>query len=84
MAVRSRKTIRPRWLVSAVAAGAALSVAVGLSTSFAEDPVPPPPPSTGTGIPQTYFGPPASTSFSENNESLVGPVQLLKSGTVDL
>lgn len=84
MAVRNRKTIRPRWLVGAVAAAAALSVAVGLTTSFAEDPVPPPPPSTGTGVPLTYFGPPASTSFSENNESLVGPVQLLKSGTVDV
>ncbi|MEJ7704107.1 MAG: hypothetical protein WKF47_10720 [Geodermatophilaceae bacterium] len=63
--------------------GSASLLAIGLGTSFAEDPVPPPPPSTGTDIPQTYFGPPASDSFSENNESLVGPVQLLKSGTVD-
>ena len=74
---------RARWLVRAVAIGSASLLAIGLGTSFAEDPVPPPPPSTGTDIPQTYFGPPASNSFSENNESLVGPVQLLKSGTVD-
>ncbi|MBA2553175.1 MAG: hypothetical protein H0V10_05685, partial [Geodermatophilaceae bacterium] len=75
---------RFRWLAAAIAGGTATSLAIGLGPSFAEDPVPPPTPSTGTGIPQTYFGPPASTSFSENNESLVGPVQLLKSGTVDL
>jgi len=75
---------RFRWLAAAIAGGTATSLAIGLGPSFADDPVPPPPPSTGTGIPQTYFGPPASTSFSENNESLVGPVQLLKSGTVDL
>ncbi len=77
------RRFRPRWLISAVVAATAVSLAVGFGTSFAEDPVPPPPPSTGTGIPQSYFGPPASTSFTENNESLVGPVQLLKSGTVD-
>ncbi len=64
-------------------AASVITLAVGLGTSFAEDPIPPPPPSTGTDIPQTYFGPPASESFSENNTSLVGPVQLLKSGTVN-
>ena len=82
MPAKSRR-FRARWLVRAVAIGSASLLAIGLGTSFAEDPVPPPPPSTGTDIPQTYFGPPASNSFSENNESLVGPVQLLKSGTVD-
>jgi len=82
MPAKSRR-LRARWLVRAVAIGSASLLAIGLGTSFAEDPVPPPPPSTGTDIPQTYFGPPASNSFSENNESLVGPVQLLKSGTVD-
>jgi hypothetical protein len=39
----------------------------------------PAPPSVGASVPLTYFGP----SPSETNASLVGPVQLLKSGTVD-
>jgi len=75
---------RTRWLASSVAVAVAVSLAAGLGTAFAvHDAVPPPPPSIGTNIPQSYFGPPASQSFSENNESLVGQVQLLKSGTVD-
>jgi hypothetical protein len=39
----------------------------------------PAPPSVGATVPLSYFGP----SPSEVNASLVGPVQLLKSGTVD-
>jgi hypothetical protein len=39
----------------------------------------PAPPSVGATVPLTYFGPPPS----ETNPGLVGPVQLLKSGTVD-
>src|SRR5215471_20103098 len=39
----------------------------------------PAPPSVGASVPLSYFGPPPS----ESNPSLVGPVQLLKSGTVD-
>ena len=39
----------------------------------------PAPPSVGATVPLTYFGP----SPSETNPSFVGPVQLLKSGTVD-
>src|SRR5947207_3084222 len=39
----------------------------------------PAPPSVGTTVNLSYFGPPPSTS----NQSLVGPVQLLKSGPVD-
>lgn len=39
----------------------------------------PAPSSTGTNEPLSYFGPPPSSS----NPSLVGPVQLLKSGVVD-
>jgi len=39
----------------------------------------PAPPSVGATVPLTYFGP----SPSETNPSLVGPVQLLKSWTVD-
>ncbi|HEV2728446.1 MAG TPA: hypothetical protein VGV15_00310 [Terriglobales bacterium] len=40
----------------------------------------PAPPSVGATVPLSYFGP----SPSEVNQSLVGPVQLLKSGTVDV
>jgi hypothetical protein len=39
----------------------------------------PAPPSVGATVPLSYFGP----SPSETNPSLVGPVQLLKSGIVD-
>src|ERR1700751_6309498 len=39
----------------------------------------PAPPSVGATVPLSYFGP----SPSETNPSLVGPVELLKSGTVD-
>lgn len=39
----------------------------------------PAPPSVGATVPLSYFGP----SPSETNPSLVGPVQLLKSGTID-
>ena len=42
------------------------------------DGVPPAPPSTGANIPLEYFGPMAS----EVNKKLVGPVQLLRSGTL--
>ncbi|HEV3202070.1 MAG TPA: hypothetical protein VGZ73_29430 [Bryobacteraceae bacterium] len=39
----------------------------------------PAPPSVGASVDLSYFGPPPSAS----NPSLVGPVQLLKSGTID-
>ncbi|HLN04364.1 MAG TPA: hypothetical protein VK335_34065 [Bryobacteraceae bacterium] len=39
----------------------------------------PAPPSVGAAVNLSYFGPPPSTT----NQSLVGPVQLLKSGPVD-
>jgi hypothetical protein len=39
----------------------------------------PAPPSVGTTVSLSYFGPPPSTA----NQSLVGPVQLLKTGPVD-
>ncbi|GLR71007.1 DUF7482 domain-containing protein [Agaribacter marinus] len=44
-----------------------------------EDDVAPGPPSVGADIPVTYFGP----APSDSNPRLIGPVQLLKSGTVD-
>jgi hypothetical protein len=48
-------------------------------SAFADDDVQPAPPSIGADVPLTYFGPPPSSVMPE----LVGPVQLLKSGTID-
>ncbi|MBA2700468.1 MAG: hypothetical protein H0U58_02045 [Chloroflexi bacterium] len=50
----------------------------GPSLISAADPLPPPS-NTGTGIPLTYQGPPPS----EIDRNLVGPVKLLRAGTVD-
>ena len=78
---------RARWrragFVVAACTFPVTALALGILPSQADNPVPPEPPSTGTEIPQTYFGPPASESFSESNESLVGPVELLKAGTTN-
>jgi len=74
---------RAGWVTAALLSIPVSALALGAVPSQADDPVPPEPPSTGTDIPGTYFGPPASKSFSENNESLVGPVKLLKAGTID-
>ena len=44
----------------------------------------PPPSNIGTGVPITYQGPPASQVQEDpRGRALVGPVQLLRSGTVD-
>jgi hypothetical protein len=45
-----------------------------------DDDVAPAPPSIGAAVPLTYFGPAPSTVQKE----LVGPVQLLRSGTIDM
>ena len=45
-------------------------------------PTPPAPPSTGADVPQTYFGPPPTRSFSEGQQFLRGPQQLLRSGKI--
>ncbi len=47
--------------------------------AFADD-VTPPPPSVGTNVPASYFGP----FPSQIDRKLVGPVQLLRSGTLDV
>lgn len=57
-----------------VAAGSMCALAQGI-----ED-VTPSPPSIGADVPVTYFGPPPSSVKPE----LVGPVQLLRSGEIDL
>jgi len=51
----------------------------GLMEGVGDD-VQPAPPSIGADIPLTYFGPPPSAVQRE----LIGPFQLLKSGTVDI
>jgi hypothetical protein len=64
-----------------VALAAALFAAGGAPASAQEiDEVAPSPPSIGADIPVTYFGPPPSSVEPE----LVGPVQLLRSGELDL
>jgi hypothetical protein len=61
-------------LVLALTAMAALA-----SSALAQD-ITPPPPSVGTNVPATYFGP----FPSQIDRKLVGPVQLLRSGTLDV
>jgi len=51
--------------------------------SLAQVIAPPADPAVGAAVPQSYFGPPPSTSFSPGSRYLVGPQQLLKSGTID-
>ena len=57
---------------------AALIAGPNLVSVIAADPLPPDS-NIGTGIPLTYQGPPPS----EVNKNLVGPVKLLRAGTVD-
>ena len=58
---------------------AVLLAALGIVVAQGGDDTQPAPPSIGADIPLTYFGPAPSSVQKE----LVGPVQLLKSGTVD-
>ncbi len=57
----------------------ALTLGVGAATLAQSDDVAPAPASIGADIPLTYFGPPPSSVQKE----LVGPLQLLNSGTLD-
>lgn len=72
-----RRARRSLTLVGGLAA-ASLLAGQTLMPVFGADPLPPPS-STGTGIPLTYQGPPPA----EVNKNLVGPVKLLRAGTVD-
>ncbi|MDQ3067757.1 MAG: hypothetical protein M3R12_11515 [Actinomycetota bacterium] len=67
---------RFRWFLLLVALSTALLAA---SPSSAVD-IPPAPPSVGTAVPLSYFGP----TPSQVDKRLVGPVQLLRSGELDL
>ncbi len=64
-----------------LAQAAALAALVGSATSALaqDDDVQPAPPSIGADVPLTYFGP----APSQVQRELIGPYQLLKSGTVD-
>eukprot|EP00243_Klebsormidium_subtile_P002509 TRINITY_DN15009_c0_g1_i1.p1 TRINITY_DN15009_c0_g1~~TRINITY_DN15009_c0_g1_i1.p1 ORF type:complete len:438 (+),score=105.78 TRINITY_DN15009_c0_g1_i1:131-1444(+) len=59
---------------------AAASRAFGASRSLFEAEIQPAPASIGAAVPLAYFGPAPSSVMKE----LVGPFQLLKSGTIDL
>jgi len=70
-----------RWRLlkrGAVLAIGVAAIGAGVMPVLAQDPLPPPS-STGTNIPLTYQGPPPS----EVDRNLVGPVKLLRAGTVD-
>ena len=66
-----------RYAVGATALAITGLVAVNVPASA--DDVAPAPPSIGADVPLTYFGP----APSQVQKELVGPVQLLKSGTID-
>lgn len=68
--------------IGALALGTTVVFAAG-TPSFAADPIPPAPPSTGADVSLTYFGPAPSESFTPGHDQLVGPQQLLKSGSID-
>ena len=62
-----------------VALTTALAGAIAFASPAFADDVTPPPPSVGTNVPASYFGP----FPSQIDRKLVGPVQLLRSGTLD-
>lgn len=76
-----RTTVRRAAVpVTALLTGLALGAVLGLPSSFAAPGDPEPPPSNvGTDIPLTYQGP----APSQTQKELVGPYQLLRSGTID-
>ncbi len=58
----------------------ALACPAALAAPALGEEVVPPPPSVGTNVPASYFGPFAS----QIDRKLVGPVQLLRSGPLDV
>lgn len=70
-------------LVLSVLAGTAVLLNQFTAPSRAQvDPLPPPP-AVGADVPQDYFGPMPAETLGQDNERLVGPVQLLRSGQFD-
>src|ERR671917_384537 len=79
------ETHRARYLWVALALALALTAAVLFFPARADaqspiDEVRPAPPSIGADVPLTYFAPAPST----DNPGLIGPLQLLRSGPIDL
>ncbi|MCP9487249.1 MAG: hypothetical protein MSC30_15475 [Gaiellaceae bacterium MAG52_C11] len=58
----------------------ALTGSLAVAASALGQEITPPPPSVGTNVPASYFGP----FPSQIDRKLVGPVQLLRSGTLDV
>ncbi|MBA3627343.1 MAG: hypothetical protein H0W60_06365, partial [Chloroflexi bacterium] len=69
---------------SAAMVGALTLAAATIAPALGADPVLPPPSSVGTDVGPLYQGPPPSQVQDDpRGRALVGPVQLLRSGTVD-
>lgn len=77
----SRTLRKSRLVVLGGCAAVLLLIGQLVAPSLAQ--VPPASPSVGTNVPESYFGPLPSGSLGDE-ERLVGPVQLLKSGPLDL
>jgi hypothetical protein len=72
-----------RYLWVALALALTAAVLFFPARSMAQSPVDevrPAPPSIGAEVPLTYFAPPGST----DEQGLIGPLQLLRSGPIDL
>lgn len=78
-ATRPRLRRHAFWLAPVTASAVAL-LALGAGPATADDDVAPAPPSIGADVPLTYFGP----APSEVQKELVGPVELLRSGEIDV
>ena len=76
---RRRRPLRIAFGVAGVAATVSLLVPL-LGVAQDVDEIRPSPPSIGADVPVTYFAPPAST----DEPHLIGPLQLLRTGPVDL
>ena len=77
---RRRRPLRLAIAVAGVVATVSLLVPLLSSAQEGVDEVRPSPPSIGADVPVTYFAPPAST----DEQGLIGPLQLLRTGPVDL
>jgi hypothetical protein len=78
----SRRRRRPLFVVGGVAAVVGTLGLLGALPGAAQDidEIRPSPPSIGADVPVTYFAPPAST----DEPHLIGPLQLLRTGPIDL
>jgi hypothetical protein len=79
MTSAARRLLTFAALLSLVLLVTVASAPLGRTFAQEDDDVAPAPPSIGADVPVTYFGPAPSSV----DPRLVGPVQLLKSGTID-